>query len=66
MKSTVSTLRFELHVRIDHDLTERFYVKFIYDDEPLKLPWCDSGQGYLCDFNTFVQHAAQQVILDFD
>lgn len=66
LRSDISSVRFELIARKDPDLKERFYIKFIYDDEPLKLPWCDSGKGFLCDFNTFVQHAVGQVILDFD
>ena len=51
-----SSVRLELIQRVEPDLTEKFYVQFIYDDEVIKFPWCNNN-GYLCPIEDFVLYA---------
>ena len=60
-----SSVRIEIIVRIESDMTEMFYVQFIYDDEVLKLPWCRNN-GYLCPMDDFIEHSTRELILDFN
>ena len=52
-------------IKVEKDLGEGFYLQFIYDDEPIKFPWCNNN-GYLCPMDDFITYAIENVILDYD
>ena len=60
-----SSVRIELIVRVERDMTEELYVQFIYDDEVLKMPWCQNN-GYLCPMDDLINRASTTLNLDFD
>ena len=60
-----SSLRFEMIVRVDAELNEKYYVQFIYDDEVIKFPWCDNV-GLMCPLETFTNFVIEHIIPDPD
>ena len=40
-----------------------YYIRVIYDDEVVKLPWCSSN-GYLCPATEFIQYFENNLISD--
>ena len=58
-----SSLRFELVKRVEKDLAEKYYIQFIYDDEILKLPWCNMN-GWLCPFDDLIDYAVNSLVMD--
>jgi len=40
-----------------------YYMRVIYDDEVVKLPWC-SNKGYLCPATEFIQYFENNLIRD--
>ena len=60
-----SSVRIELLVKVMPDMTEKFFLQFIYDDEVIKFPWCQND-GYNCPMDDFIEYVAANVILDYD
>ena len=52
--------------KTESDFKEKFFFQFIYDDEVLKLPWCNLVNEYYCPFDDFIEYVASNVILDYD
>ena len=65
-----SSLRIELIQRVEgmdeeENLILKFYVQFIYDDEVLKFPWCNTDE-YLCPLDDFINYGQDNLIMDND
>lgn len=60
-----SSVRLELIRRVDKNKVHQWYVRFIYDDEVLKLPWCNND-GYLCPFDDFQRYYRDNLITDYE
>ena len=58
-----SSVRVELISRKERFWQIAYYVRVIYDDEVIKLPWCNN-QGYLCPATEFIQYFENNLISD--
>ena len=58
-----SSVRLELVSRKERFWQMGYYMRVIYDDEVIKLPWC-SNKGYLCPATEFIQYFENNLIRD--
>ena len=58
-----SSVRVELISRKERFWQIGYYIRVIYDDEVIKLPWC-SNNGYLCPATEFIQYFENNLIQD--
>ena len=58
-----SSVRVELISKKERFWQIGYYIRVIYDDEVIKLPWCNN-KGYLCPATEFIQYFESNLIGD--
>ena len=59
-----SSVRVELISRKERFWQMGYYIRVVYDDVVVKLPWC--SKGYLCTATEFIQYFENNLIADLD
>ena len=59
-----SSVRVELISRNERYEQMGYYLRVIYDNVVVKLPWC--SKGYLCTATEFIQYFENNLIADLD